>query len=169
VRRWGGLIVVAVVALALWWGGLQMRRDTATDVKEREAIRVTDTLYRTATDTLRVVRTRTDSVLTVDTLIHMDTVRVLVERERNACDAVVSACEAQKAALKARIKTLESRSAGWLFLYGEAGGALQNASLPTLEGEAGAAVRVDASTYIQGAVTTHGDIRLTVRRQLKLF
>lgn len=63
-----------------------------------------DTVYHATVDTLRVVRVRTDSVFRrdtlrfTDTLVHVDTVRQLVERERLACDAVILSCEARVAA-----------------------------------------------------------------------
>jgi hypothetical protein len=76
----------------------------------RIAGRVTDSVYTRDTLTLTRVRTRTDSVLlaTVDTVIHMDTVRVLVEAEREACNAAVLTCEARVANRDARIAVLDS-------------------------------------------------------------
>lgn len=65
--------------------------------------RKVDSVYVVKRDTLRIVRHRTDSIIRLDTLlvnrtdtltrIRIDTVRQLVEQERIACDAVVSACE----------------------------------------------------------------------------
>jgi hypothetical protein len=44
----------------------------------------------------------------MDTVIHRDTVRVLVEAEREACNAVVITCEARVANRDARIAVLDS-------------------------------------------------------------
>lgn len=63
----------------------------------QQSKRKVDSVFVVKRDTLRVVRHRTDSLLihTTDTLtrIRIDTVRQIVERERLACDAVLSACE----------------------------------------------------------------------------
>lgn len=67
-----------------------------------------DTVYRTDTITLRKVRYATDTLLARDTVIHTDTVRMLVEQERAACSAVVLTCEQQKANLRAQIANLDS-------------------------------------------------------------
>lgn len=152
-------VVVLVLAVLLVGGD-------DGDERERAVIRETDSVYVTRRDTLRDIRRVTDSVIRVDTLIHRDTVRVLVERERNACDAVISACEAR---VRAREALLEQRRPGWLHLYGEAGGGLRDGTVPVLEGEVGASVRLDPSTSLQLGVDTDRDITLTVRRQIKLF
>jgi hypothetical protein len=60
-------------------------------------VRRADTVYTRDTVTLTRTRTRVDSLLTVDTLLHTDTVRVLVAEERKACDAVIRSCEARVA------------------------------------------------------------------------
>jgi len=109
-----GLIVVAALAV----GGLfaygcyqrEIGRREAT-IKARDAAiaslraRATqrDTVYVRTRDTLRLVRTRTDSILQrdtlrlTDTLVHVDTLVQIVERERLACDAVISSCEVRVA------------------------------------------------------------------------
>jgi hypothetical protein len=76
----------------------------------RIAGRVTDSIFTKDTLVLTRVRTRTDSVLVsiMDTVIHRDTVRVLVEAEREACNAVVITCEARVANRDARIAVLDS-------------------------------------------------------------
>jgi hypothetical protein len=76
----------------------------------RIAGRVTDSVYTRDTLTLTRVRTRTDSIIVTrrDTLIHRDTVRVLVEAERGACNAAVLTCEARVANRDARIAVLDS-------------------------------------------------------------
>lgn len=67
--------------------------------------------YRVDTVTLRRTRTRTDSFFTHtrDTLIHRDTVIQIVEAERQACDAVVSACERRLAVKDSIAATLRER------------------------------------------------------------
>jgi hypothetical protein len=59
---------------------------------EIEKARV-DTVYQTKVKTLVQVRLRTDSILITDTVIHTDTVRLLLAAERNACNAVIQSCE----------------------------------------------------------------------------
>ncbi len=70
-----------------------------------------DTVYVQRTDTLRLVRRHTDSLLVTDTVVHTDTVRQLVERERLACDAVVQSCEEQKANLRSQVGNLRAQLA----------------------------------------------------------
>lgn len=67
----------------------------------QQSKRKVDSVFTVKRDTLRLVRHRTDSLLihTTDTLtrLRIDTVRQIVERERIACDAVLSACAARVA------------------------------------------------------------------------
>jgi hypothetical protein len=158
--------LLLLVLAALFVGG----RDDPSE-REREVIRETDSVYVTATDTLTVVRRRTDSLYTgiTDTVIHRDTVVRIVERERVACDAVVSACEARVKARDQRIRTLEGQAGGRLFLYGEAGGGVKAGSLPVVGLELGGAFRLDRHTMVQLGATTDREIRVKVRRQIKLF
>jgi hypothetical protein len=71
---------------------------------------IVDTAYVSDTVTLTRTRTRTDSVLVqrTDTLMRVDSVRVLVEAERQACNAAVLTCEARVANRDARIAVLDS-------------------------------------------------------------
>ena len=74
------------------------RRDSIAAAVAIRLHRQADSLakqYRVDTVTLRRTRTRTDTLLFRDTLIHRDTVRVYVEAERKACDAVIATCEAR--------------------------------------------------------------------------
>lgn len=90
-------------------------RDSTIAVLQQSKRKI-DSVYVTKTDTLRIVRHRTDSLLRLDTLlihrtdtltrIRIDTVRQLVERERIACDAVVLTCE-QKVATRDSIISLQ--------------------------------------------------------------
>lgn len=75
----------------------------------RGAAQGLETVYVARTDTLRFTRRVTDSVLAVDTVIHTDTVRQIVARERAACDAVIATCEAQKANLLAQIVNVQQQ------------------------------------------------------------
>lgn len=74
---------------------------------EEDAGRI-DTVYARDTIRLRIVRNVTDSILIRDSIVHTDTVRMLVEQERAACSAVVLTCEQQKANLRAQIANLDS-------------------------------------------------------------
>lgn len=69
-----------------------------------------DTVYVARVDTLRLARRMTDHRLDTlrltDTLIHRDTVIQLVERERLACDAVISSCEVRVAIRDSLIDSL---------------------------------------------------------------
>ena len=74
------------------------RRDSIAAAVALRLHRTADSLakvYRVDTVRLRRTRWRTDTLLFRDTLIHRDTVRVYVERERAACDAVIATCEAR--------------------------------------------------------------------------
>lgn len=68
-----------------------------------------DTVYRTDTLTLTKVRRHTDSLLITDTLIHVDTVRLLVAAERNACNAVIETCERRVAIRDSLIVELKKK------------------------------------------------------------
>jgi hypothetical protein len=178
-RTLGWIVAACLLAAYL----LKPSPDDLIDRREKDAIRVTDSVYVTATDTLIEVRRHTDSVLVAvtdtllqiiplaDTLIHRDTVVQILGRERRACDAVVSACEARVKARDVRIATLERRNGGWLVLYGDMG---VSAPIPTfrgltVDGEAGVALRLDRQTQIQLGATTRGEARISVRRQITLF
>ena len=77
------------------------RRDSIAAAVAIRLHRQADSLARVyRTDTVRLTRTRwrTDTLLAGrDTLLHRDTVRVYVEAERKACDAVIATCEARLA------------------------------------------------------------------------
>jgi hypothetical protein len=155
-------LVVAVLV-----GVLVLARNGVTHDREREAIRVADTVYIRAVDTLTQVRRVTDSVIVTDTLIRREVVTQIVERERLACDAVISACEQRAIARDALIRSLRPPR---LLLYGEAGVSVPPSFLGArMDGEAGVALRVDRNTHLQAGATTTGDLRLSVRRTLKLF
>jgi hypothetical protein len=170
-RTLGWLVAACLLAAYL----LKPSPDDLIDRRERDAIRVADTVQVVARDTLIVVRTRTDSIMAVrtitDTIIHRDTVVRLIEVEREACDAVISACEARVAARDVRIATLERRNSAWLLLYGEMGARVPLHAIRDLDvgGEAGLALRLDRQTQLQAGATTRGEVRLSVRRQVALF
>jgi hypothetical protein len=67
-----------------------------------------DTVYDVDTVQLTRVRTRTDSLLLTDTVYTRDTVVQIVERERQACDAVVATCEQRVAQRDTIIAGLDS-------------------------------------------------------------
>lgn len=102
------LVLGVVVALALWIlvpragsvGHLEQKIDSlqaANDTLRQVRIPKVDTLYREVRDTLRMTRTRTDSILKTDTLIRVERVQQLISDERRSCDAVVSTCEVRVA------------------------------------------------------------------------
>jgi hypothetical protein len=86
--------------------GIEVLADRVDSLKG-EAGRV-DTVYRTDTVQLTRVRTRTDSLLLTDTVYTRDTVQVIVERERQACDAVIATCEQRVAQRDSIITGLDS-------------------------------------------------------------
>jgi hypothetical protein len=80
---------------------------------------------------------------------------------------VISACEQRAIARDALIRSLRPPR---LLLYGEAGVSVPPSFLGArMDGEAGVALRVDRNTHLQAGATTTGDLRLSVRRTLKLF
>jgi hypothetical protein len=101
-----------------WFGGCQYAqgRALAGELHRLERVRDSlanvargrDTLYLTQVDTLRLVRTRTDSIVFTDTLIRRDTVLRILARERDACDAVIATCEQRVADRDRQIANLDS-------------------------------------------------------------
>jgi hypothetical protein len=101
-----------------WFGGCQYAqgRALAGELHRLEQVRDSlanvargrDTLYLTQVDTLRLVRTRTDSIVLTDTLIRRDTVLRILARERDACDAVIATCEQRVADRDRQIANLDS-------------------------------------------------------------
>jgi hypothetical protein len=112
IAPWLALIGVA------WFGGCQYAQSVQLTGELRRLGRVRDslaavargrdTLYLTQVDTLRLVRTRTDSIVLTDTLIRRDTVLRILARERDACDAVIATCEARVADRDRQIANLDS-------------------------------------------------------------
>jgi hypothetical protein len=158
-------LVVAVLV-----GVLVLARNGVTHDREREAIRVADTVYRTDTLWLRAKRARYDSLRKQVADGDSTKVRPLIlvaDSTIMACDAVVSSCNARVAARDVLIKSLRPPR---LMLYGEAGVSVPPSFLGArMDGEAGLALRLDHNTHLQAGATTGGDLRLSVRRQLKLF
>jgi hypothetical protein len=68
-----------------------------------------DTVYRRDTLTLTRVRRLTDSILVHQT----DTVRLIVERERQACDRVIETCEQRVAIRDSTIRALRKKPSVW--------------------------------------------------------
>jgi hypothetical protein len=155
------------LVIAVLVGVLVSARNGVTHDREREAIRVADSVYVLRVDTLRLVQLSTDSFLQTDTVFRREVVEKVVERERLACDAVMADCEARVATRDTLIKSLTPAR---LLLYGEAGVRVPPSFLGArMDGEAGLALRLDRNTHLQAGATTTGDLRLSVRRQLKLF
>jgi hypothetical protein len=107
------LWVLCVFLVLLW---IRDGAQYTAEIKRLEQIRDSlaavargrDTLYVAQVDTLRILRTRTDSIVLVDTLIHRDTVVRIIARERDACDAVIATCEARVADRDRQIANLDS-------------------------------------------------------------
>lgn len=114
---WASAAVAAALAVLLGWQQCALvdaRRAGAADARTRDSLNLitreiramrdssNSRQIRYVRDTIRLtaVRRRTDTVLVTyrDTLIHRDTVRVLVERERAACDLALRTCELRVAA-----------------------------------------------------------------------
>lgn len=129
-----GWIVALVVGVALGGFGLYgvsqrrqgaLREQIAGLERQADSLRHREpgleTLYVHRTDTLRLTRRITDSILAIDTLIRTDTVRAIVRAERAACDAVIVTCEDQKALLRQmnvnlsdRLRLEKKRRPSWL-------------------------------------------------------
>lgn len=112
--------LLVVVGLCLWQlDGYRQRQIGELRGKyaelSRQSARV-DTVYLTQVDTLRLTRTRTDSILRTDTVFTRDTVVKIVEAERKACDLLVQTCEERVALRDLRIKNLEQQAKGETFL-----------------------------------------------------
>ena len=95
-QQCGARSASAEIALA------KAERDTAR-AAERRAIETrarADTVHHHDTVRLTTVRRRADTVLArvTDTVLHVDTVRVLLAEERRACDAALLSCNARVAA-----------------------------------------------------------------------
>jgi hypothetical protein len=104
--------VIGFVAALLAYGSEQrkvgaLREQLAHLVRETKRV---DTLYKRDTLTLTRVRRITDSVLVTDTVIRVDSVKVLIHSERLACDAVVKTCEQRVAVRDSTIRALKSKS-----------------------------------------------------------
>jgi hypothetical protein len=67
-----------------------------------------DTVYTTDTLNLTKVRLVTDSLLVTETVIKTEVVTVLLEKERQACDAVIATCEQRVAQRDTIIAGLDS-------------------------------------------------------------
>jgi hypothetical protein len=115
VKILGYVALLCAGFLAGTWLATDRASAKLTQLMERNAVlearkHIVDTAYVSDTVTLTRTRTRTDSVLVTrrDTLLHVDTVRVLVEAERQACDAVIATCELRVAVRDSQIAVLDS-------------------------------------------------------------
>ena len=109
-------IAIVVVAYTLYRSG---QREGELNQQITDLIHQNDSLailadhiqvvYVKQTDTLRIVRHRTDSLLQTDTVFSVDTVRQIVETERKACDTLLLTCEQQKANLRAQVANIQQQ------------------------------------------------------------
>lgn len=126
------ILPYAMIALTLGWAALatrcaetrgaergvlahelsRLRADSARLARRADALAAA---YRVDTVRLRTVRTLTDSILVRDTLtfVRVDTVRQLVERERAACDLVISTCESRLAVADSQARRADSSAKLW--------------------------------------------------------
>ena len=103
--------VVLLIAVVFGYGYHREqvgKREARIAVLVAEKARI-DTVYKQDTLTLTRVRRITDSVLVLDTVIRVDSVKVLVAAERAACDAVIQTCE-QRVAIRDSIITILKKS-----------------------------------------------------------
>lgn len=117
ISKYSHAILLALGLIALWAYGCENRKAGRLQQElhdlQSQAKQI-DTVYRTDTIALRKVRYRTDSLLITDTVIHTDTVRQIVQQEREACNAVVSTCEQEKANLRKQITVLQKQKPNWI-------------------------------------------------------
>jgi hypothetical protein len=110
-----GAALLCAGFLAGTWLATDRHSAKMARLMERNAVlearkHIVDTAYSVDTVTLTRTRTRTDSVLVTrtDTLMRVDSVRVLVEAERQACDRVIATCELRVAVRDSQIAVLDS-------------------------------------------------------------
>jgi acyl CoA:acetate/3-ketoacid CoA transferase beta subunit len=101
------------LSVALFWGWSCHERSVGR-YKERIAVlehdqKVVDTIYQTKTKVLTQIRRHTDSVITTDTVLRVDTVRILLNAERKACDQVIQTCEQRVAIRDSIIRQLKKK------------------------------------------------------------
>jgi hypothetical protein len=118
-----GLLVIGLV-LGYGWHRERVGELNGKIAHLQEQKARVDTLYRRDTLTLTRVRRITDSVLVLDTVIRVDSVKVLVEAERNACNAVIATCEQRVAYRDSIIAALKKKPSVWSKLPWVAAGVL---------------------------------------------
>lgn len=157
-------------ALLLRGGG---KYEALEDKQQRQAIETADSTQEEKQQVLDEVRVETDSILADTTTpdIPKTQAKKQIEKERNACDQVISACERAKRERDQRIETLERRTGGKLFIVGELGveSPLENLLKPGFEAELGLGWKVDPNTFVEATVTTDKELRVKARRQFRLF
>lgn len=168
--KWAPAVVAAGILVAAFVWLWPTPPDNMVDVQQRQAIEVADTIRRVAQQTMVVARRRTDRVLR-DTTTSRAEIQQVVGEEREATDSTLKVADRQIEARDTRIKTLEKRAGGRLFLFSEVGVASAIAPPFTLEfvGEAGIALHLDRNTQMQLSVTTDERLKLSVRRQLRIL
>jgi hypothetical protein len=107
-----GLLVIALV-LGYGWHRERVGELNGRIAHWQEQAGRVDTLYRRDTLTLTRVRRITDSVLVIDTVIRVDSVKVLIAAERQACDAVIQTCEERVAVRDSIIAVLKKKPSVW--------------------------------------------------------
>jgi hypothetical protein len=108
---------VLLIALILGYGWHQKRIGVLEgQIASLEVTKArVDTVYTRDTLTLTKFRRVTDSVLITDTVIRVDSVKVLIAVEREACDRIRTTCEQRVAVRDSLIKALKKKQgSGWL-------------------------------------------------------
>lgn len=172
----GFLLPVLAVVILLRTGSCRERTETKQDVEQKAAITQADTVYRRDTLWLAAKTAAYRSALKKlpDSLTIPEPVKEVLNAADSTirvCASVVESCDARVASRDLRIKTLEAREKGWLFLYGEAGGAFRPAPPihVRLEAEVGIAIPLDRSTDLKLGVTTDQEVKVGVQRRVRVF
>lgn len=147
--------------------------DSVVDHEQRVVIHQADSTHRAAVVQLQQVRHHTDRTLADPRpAISKTEAHAIVHQERAAADTVFRADSAAIKARDTRIKTLERRTGGHLFLYGQAGLDLPpglKVGDTQLQAEVGLSLKLSNTLSVQAAATTGGGVRIYGRKSLRLF
>ncbi|HYC31059.1 MAG TPA: hypothetical protein VEB59_02160 [Gemmatimonadales bacterium] len=170
---------IGLLALGLLLGvagtGLLLR---GCDAEPLPAVARADTVYRRTLDTLIQVRKVTDSlILPADTVrdtvtfVRRDTVRLLVEAERAACDNTLAACERRVEERDQAIDSLRKVGDPLLVVYGGGGFRVPDGLVTstTVEARTGAMLRLKRDLHVVVEASTRRELLVLVRKQVRLF
>lgn len=154
--KWAVGLALGVVAAGVIVEACHEKELTQLQTEEK----VLDTVYVYVKQQQQQVQTHTDSALAGPGTIPKDSARVLVTNEREACRAVVTACDAKVTNLKAQVAALQPPR---LRLFAEA--EYDNG----LDLRLGAGVKLDRSTQVQVYVTEDLRLGFGLRKEFRLF